>query len=335
MSDSPIFIVGTPRSGTTLTAQILDRHPRIMMPGENHFFEDIYARRKELGDPTDPAAKERIIQRLLTIYGRYNQPADQERVDALLEEHDLFPQLNSGTSSYKDILDRFMEIQLKQAKKTRWGNNAPKDLFHVEEILAFYPEAKFLICVRDVRDFLLSYKDRWKVTTQAHKDRLKRLYHPVLTSLLWKASMKRIPKLEQQIPRKNLMIVRYEDLVTDTEQVVRNICEVVGEDFLPEMLNVQTHNSSDGAGRKGIFSSSIGKWRDKLPAEEAAIAQWIGGNELMYLGYRLESIEINRMVMAKAIVQFPAAAVRAFKANAANRGPLLQYLSKRLTAMLG
>jgi len=48
---NPIFVVGTPRSGTILTAKILGRHSHIFMPGETHFFDDIYSRRIELGNP--------------------------------------------------------------------------------------------------------------------------------------------------------------------------------------------------------------------------------------------------------------------------------------------
>ena len=39
----PVFIIGTPRSGTTLTAKILGRHSNIFMPGETHFFDDVYS----------------------------------------------------------------------------------------------------------------------------------------------------------------------------------------------------------------------------------------------------------------------------------------------------
>ena len=49
------------------------------MPGENHFFEDIYADRKTLGDPQNPATLDRIIHRLSIVYGKYNQMEDQER----------------------------------------------------------------------------------------------------------------------------------------------------------------------------------------------------------------------------------------------------------------
>lgn len=335
MNDSPIFVVGTPRSGTTLTAQILGRHPSILMPGENHFFEDIYARRGELGDPADPETIARVVERISTIYGRYNQLADQEHIDGLIVKEALIQRLVSASQTYKDVLDGFMKIQLEQYKgKRRWGNNTPKDLFHIKEILSFYPDAKILVCTRDVRDFLLSYKNRWMVTTDAHKERLRRLYHPVLTSMLWKASMKRIALLEAQIPKKNFMVVRYEDLVMDTEAVVKKICRVVDESFAPEMLEVCTHNSSDNLVQHGIFSSSIGKWRSRLEPEDAYVAQWISRKELTPLGYEQETLDIKRIAVLKLILSFPFAAIRAFRANTDNRGPALQYLVKRMSAIL-
>ena len=61
---SPIFVIGAPRSGTTLTANILGRHPNIFMPGETHFFDDIYHRKSKLGNPSDEINREAIIKRL-------------------------------------------------------------------------------------------------------------------------------------------------------------------------------------------------------------------------------------------------------------------------------
>ena len=86
---APIFVVGPPRAGTTLTANILGRHSRVFMAGENHFFEDIYTRRDDLGDFADPAARRRTVERLSTIYGRHNQQVDQQRVDRLFVDREL------------------------------------------------------------------------------------------------------------------------------------------------------------------------------------------------------------------------------------------------------
>ena len=52
---APIFVLGMPRSGTTLTAKILGRHQKIfaLAPGETHYFHDVWSRRRELDDLQD------------------------------------------------------------------------------------------------------------------------------------------------------------------------------------------------------------------------------------------------------------------------------------------
>jgi len=333
MSTSPIFVVGPPRSGTTLTATILGRHSRIFMGGENHFFEEVFSRRRELGEPSDPVAFERILGRLSTIYGRHNQIADQERMDRLLSDPRLRARLQS-CNSYPELLTRFMEMQFPGTGKVRWGNNTPKDIFHVREILSFYQDAKFLVCVRDVRDYLLSYKNQWKAKTPEQLERLQKLYHPMVTSLVWKSTIKRIRTVQRLVPRENFMIVRYETLATDAENTVRDMCRVVGEPYEANMLNVDTHNSSHEKSETGIFSTSIGAWRTGLDNDEAYLAQRMNQVELEQLGYQFEEIPVRFRDCAKFLLTFPAALRRALAANSRHRGPFLPYLNKRVKALL-
>ena len=333
-SSAPIFVVGTPRSGTTLTATILARHSRVFVGGENHFFEDIYARRRKLGSLEDASSLRRVLLRLSTIYGRYNQNDDQERVEKLMRD----PRIGGALSecrSYREVLSAFMEMQARDSGKARWGNNTPKDIFHVDDILSFYPDARVLVCVRDVRDFLLSYKNRWKVTTPAHRERLKALYHPMVTSLLWKSTIRRIPALQALVPTGNLMIVRYEALVSQPERVVQDVCRTIGEAYESDMLHVDSHNSSADKSETGIFSSSVGSWRDGLENEEAYIAERLNRSELRRLGYPFQSGAVDYARCVSHALTFPRAVLRAPHANADHRGPLLPYLGKRVKALLG
>ena len=327
--DAPIFVVGTPRSGTTLTARILGRHSRIFMPGETHFFDDIYSRRRELGEPPEYAARERIFARLSTLYGRYNEPPDQQRVEALFRDGDLAAALKARWSSYEEVFSSFMELQTVRAGKEVWGNNAPRDLFNAREILAFFPNARFVVCVRDVRDFLLSYAGKARVSPLVHRQRLEKLYHPILTSLLWKSSIRQLARLRHLVPESQLTVLRYEDLVTDPENEIAKLCTGLGVDFEPQMLEVDTHNSSFEAPGEGIFSSSIGRWQDRLPAAEAAWAQRINHRELVALGYDVAPLRPDFGRMLVLLGNFPLALVRAFHANRKHRGSLLPYLLKR------
>jgi hypothetical protein len=243
--NTPIFVVGAPRSGTTLTARILGRHSGIFMPGETHFFDDIYVRRQDLGELRTARAAEAIAARLGTLYERFNEPADQQRIQALGGEEALRQLLGTTCRTYGEVLSRFMQFQMTQhPAKVRWGNNVPKDIFYVRDILAFYPAAKFIICVRDIRDFLYSYQHQWTKTSPEHIERIKKLYHPIVTSLLWKAAMKQVRVAQALVPLDNLMIIRYEDLATQPEATIKTLCQFLKEPYEEEMLRVEANNSS-------------------------------------------------------------------------------------------
>lgn len=50
MKEPPVFIVGAPRSGTTLLRNMLNRHPRFAILLETQFYNYIYLRRRAFGD---------------------------------------------------------------------------------------------------------------------------------------------------------------------------------------------------------------------------------------------------------------------------------------------
>lgn len=333
--DRPVFVVGTPRSGTTLMAKVLGRHSRLFMPGETHFFDDIYAHRDSLGDFEHVEGRNNIAARLASHYGRYWEIPDQERVDRIIHEQpEAWASWREGMRDYRDAFSGFMEMQMEVAGKARWGNNAPRDIFNVDEILAFYPQAKFVVCVRDPRDFLLSYKGKWKVTGDEHVERLRKLYHPVITSLLWKSSMRQLAGIKAKVPAGNLVIVRYEDLVNMPEETVRRICAVVEEDFEQQMLDVEESNSSTGQQKKGIFATSVQRWRSELTLAEIAVAQRLTGSEMQALGYQQEAINAPILGVVGTYLGAPFAFVRAMRANAEMRGPLIPYLARRVRSLI-
>jgi hypothetical protein len=187
--------------------------------------------------------------------------------------------------------------------------------------------------VRDVRDFLLSYKNKWRYTGEENAARVKRLYHPVVTTLLWKASIKRIIRLKDEIPRENLMLVQYEKLVQNPAQLVRQICRFIGEVFEEDMLNVQEGNSSFEIAKTGIYSTSVGRWQRLLTNEEVYVAQNIARRRLTDLGYITVNLKVNPLKLAYMYATLPYGLWRAVQANRNMRGPLLPYIGTRLLAL--
>jgi len=333
VKNSPIFIVGPPRSGTTLVAKILGKHSRIFMPGETHFFDDIYSMNKQLSDLSNQIIRKKIIHKLSMLYNKYNEPSDQKRIDKLFSDGEIINKLESSCKSFRDIFSSFMEIQMLYEGKSRWGNNTPRDIFNLDEILSFYPNAKILVCLRDVRDFLLSYKYKWRVTAPENIKRIKRMYHPVLTSLLWKSSVRIIPKIKSKISKDNLLIIKYEKLVEDPVDIVLKMCDFLGEKFEEKMLDIDSQNSSFQQKNRGIFISSVGRWRKLLSKEEIFIAQLINRRELNYLDYSLEKIHINPLKVILIFISFPYGLLRALNAGKDMHGPFLNYIGKRAISL--
>lgn len=335
MGEGPIFIVGTPRSGTTLTARILGRHARLFMPGETHYFDDIYSRAKEYGNIQTSDALKKVSDRLFTLYERYYEPEDQNRIERLFKSSTDLLEVFNGSMTYGDIFDRFMSVQMRVCGKNRWGNNAPRDLFSYREIREFFPNSKFIICVRDIRAFLLSYQGKWRVTGEEHVERLRKLYHPVVTSYLWKASMRMVCQLKRDIPRKDWVIVPYERLVTHPDETVRLVCNTIEEEFDPSMLDVDTNNSSDLNEKHGIFPTSIDRWCTHLPPEDIFVGQSVAGRLLDEFGYQRVDVRTSRLRILRILGSTPIALWRALDANKDVRGPLIPYLVRRIGALLG
>jgi len=330
MNSSPVFIVGAPRSGTTLAAKILGKHSRLFMPGETHYFDDIFSNQAKSSVPEDDESRQSIATRLFTLYERYYELEDQKRINKLFGNPQKLAEAIKDCGNHYQILEQFMKIQQESEGKCRWGNNAPRDIFNVSEIRACFPNCKIIICVRDVRAFLLSYKGKWKVTGESHSARLKRLYHPVVTSLLWKASMIKLKQIQEEVPSDSVLIVKYEDLVGNPERTVNKICACIEEKFEPSMLDVESQNSSYGSGGTGIFSTSVDRWVKGLDPQEIWIAQLLCRSEMELLGYKMEKVNINYFRVALTFIMTPYALLRALHANKESRGPLIPYLIRRL-----
>lgn len=329
----PIFIIGTPRSGTTLLAKTLNQHSKIFMPGETHFIDDIYLQRNKLGDPSDETSRNIIIRRLSDLYERYNEPKDQLRINKLIEQGIFKQTLFEHGVSFQKLFSMFMQIQMQIEKKQRWGNNAPRDIFNIIEIIQFYPNAKILVCVRDVRAFLLSYKGKWRITRESNEARLRKLYHPVITSILWKTSMRNLCRIEKIVPSENLAIIRYEDLVTNPENIITKVCNIIGEDFEYNMLNIDTNNSSLSGEEKGIFTTSLTTWHTELSAEEIIISQILNSTEMRRHGYNSYNIKANWFKVLIFTISAPWALLQGLRANKNMYGNIFTYLFRRIVAL--
>ncbi len=331
----PVFVVGAPRSGTTLVGNIIGNHPRIFVPrAETHYFQDVYARRKEIGDLGAEAALNDALGRVLTLYQRFNYRQAHALVARPGFRDDLVARFARTERTYGDLLDCFMRLQ---AEDVRWGDNTPQDVFSIADIARLFPGCHVIVCVRDVRDFLVSYKYQWRMNRPENAGRVKSLYHPVLTSLLWRANVEQVRTVERLVPREKWTLVKYEDLVHNPEREERRICAVIGEEFHPDMLLVGSNNSSFESRKPGIFTESVGRWRygRSIRAEEIYVAELITRPQMHRLGYQPSRPAANPLRVLALFGSLPFAAFRAVYRNKGRIGKgevriLLPYLGRKI-----
>ena len=126
-NNRPIFIIGCPRSGTTLTRSIIDAHPNIACGAETHFLKDL----------------SRIVNHHWERIERYDFPKEYWNQKIA----DFF-------TSFKS------EYAQKQGKK-RWAEKTPGYALKLDFIYSLYPDLQIVHVIRDGYDVTLSHLDRW------------------------------------------------------------------------------------------------------------------------------------------------------------------------------
>ena len=210
------FVVGVGRSGTTLLRMMLDAHPELAIPPETHFVNPfIQASGRLRFNPQ--AAKRAIVADARRRWGDFG-----------LDERELLARFEAiQPFNTTDALRAFYTLYAEKHGKPRWGDKTPDYVRKMKKIQKTLPEARFIHVIRDGRDAGLSQNAR---IAQRGKE-------PVPPREMARRWRKRIVKSRVDAADvENYIEVRYEDLVEDTESVLRRVCEHVELDYDPQML---------------------------------------------------------------------------------------------------
>lgn len=132
-------------------------------------------------------------------------------------------------------------------------------------------------------------------------------------------------------------IIRYEDLVGDSENVLQSLSTFLELEYSPSMLEVAMNNSSYNrvdAGT-GISSDAVKRWLEKLAPPEIAAIQKRCRSEMKHYGYDLEPVGGYPLHAFKLWCTFPFAVMRAARANRSRFASLPDYLWRRVRGAFG
>jgi hypothetical protein len=280
MSASPIFIVGANRSGTTLLRLLLNAHSRIAIPEELTYFQSEMAG-VPISDWRSPSISQETYDDLLTTF----LERDCAPLATDLDLSDLKRELSAKgpvdlRHPYQHVLERWADAQ----GKPRWGEKTPGNLFFVDILHEMFPTAQFIHVVRDPRDGVLSMERVDFCPDSIFLNAMSRHKHAQVAT-----------RMKAVVPSDHWKTIRYEDLVTDTEDVLQGLCRFLGEAFEPDMLSfhrqserymkAEAASSFNATATQPVTTTRMQKWTDQLSDREIAIIEQICGPEMQTHGY--------------------------------------------------
>lgn len=295
-----IFVCGSSRSGTTMMSRILGNHSSVFAFQELHFFDELASAESA----SEPVSKEKSIELLSLLKSVQREGYFGPRNWKQFAE-ESYNELKGTEPSTMDLLKGFLARETKRNGKSIPCEQTPQTVFALDALLQHVPTTRVVLMVRDPREVLLSQKGKWKRRRLSgghiplwESIRSRVNYHPETISRIWKSTYK---EALQHIHDNRVLMIRYEDLTEQPEQVVNRICQHLGIEFEPPMLDVPkvgSSNSADQTSDRGIEKGRRGKWRSGLNRTEIAICERTNRELMLRFGYELSGERGNVIQLA-------------------------------------
>jgi protein-tyrosine sulfotransferase len=247
---SPIFIGGMFKSGTSLLRAMIGNHSQVASGLETYWFDIDWS-----------AIHGSEMQNRLHIIAEFYE-IDKESINNLVTE----------SSCTEIFLTKLMEKFTHIKNKNRWAEKTPGNVVHIDRIKSFWPNAKFLHIIRDPRDIFASMREakKWDNVSEFMER--------------WSTVFSNVEKFNKNglLTKESYLEVRYEDLISNTEEIMQSVCLFSGLDYEPEIsmffgikndfdkVKYVTGKESTTLAHlaKPINSNRIGIWRKVLSSND-------------------------------------------------------------------
>jgi len=276
-----LFLIGPPRSGSTLLTRMLGSHSAIHAPDEPHLLTPL----AHLG---------------------YFAKVDRAPYDPIITEiamRELVAALPRGEDDYLDAVralsDRIYERLLEPSGRSVLLDKTPAYSLVLDFATRLYPRARYIVLTRQPlavwSSFVESFFDGDHVAAHAHQPLLER-YVPAIARFL----------RERPAPIHHL---RYEDLVSDPETTVEALCQFASLPFESDMIDYGKKPEGAKESTRGLgdpmsvarhsrpTTASLSRWTEALAGQPAKIAQCqeilarLADDDLLAWGYARADLE--------------------------------------------
>jgi hypothetical protein len=266
----PVYVGGLDRSGKTTMAAYLASHPDIAIPAVgSNMWTYFYG---QFGDLADPANLQRCLDAMFHYkHVRFLAP-DPERIRR---------EFADGPATYARLFALFLQHFAERVGKPRWGAQTGLIERYADHLFAAYPGLRIVHMVRDPRDRYQASLARWPNGKGRAGGAAARWHY---STVLGERHARRYPDA--------YLLVRFEDLVRDTEATLRTVCQFVGAPFTDALLRMdgapklrRTLEAGGGSGTRLLSPQFIGGYREGVPRHELAFMQLHLGRTMRAHGY--------------------------------------------------
>jgi hypothetical protein len=278
-----VFVVGCPRSGTTLLQRILDAHPQLAVCPESFWI--VYYYQNRVGLRPDGRITPEIIDRLFEYHKFYRMKQDRQDLEKMLGQTEPI--------SYADFVSGIFDAYAEDHGKPLAGDKTPDYVRNLPVLHQLWPKAKFVHLIRDGRDVALSAIN-WK--RKAAK--LRSLFptwheHPLATAAAWwKWHVAPARERGRSLGPTTYYELCYEKLVDQPEKECARLCEFLGLPFDAAMLRFHEGQTRlepelDAKNSWRPITPGLRNWRQEMTLEDVELFQAVAGGLLEELEYPL------------------------------------------------
>jgi hypothetical protein len=272
-----LFVVGCPRSGTTLLQRMLDNHPSLAVANDTHFIPRVV---EDVPLGVDPPLTPELVERVRTYKRFYRMELENAAVYGAAKR--------SGT--YREFVSALYSEYGRLRGKPLAGEKTPDYVRRIPFLQALFPWAKTIHIIRDGRDVALSALE-WAREDKG-PGRLNLWWEePVAVSALWWRWQVETGRRDGRELGPNLYHeVKYEDLIAHPETLLRELAGFLKLSFSSDMLAYHEGKvrREPGLSAKKAWlppTSGLRNWRARMPERDLELFEALAGDTLSELGY--------------------------------------------------
>ena len=264
INSSPVFVIGSARSGTSILSQLIRDYLKVSFGTESQFIIRFYRQLPQYGN----LKLDRNMRRLLADIGKERCFRRWVKFGYTFDKERIFSRIQNR--SYSGLLHAIFSDLAIHNGMNQWGDKTPEYINDLEILYKLFPNARFVHILRDGRDVALS-------TFKMHFG----AKNIGVAALQWNRQMQCVADFKKVVDPNQFIEIKYENFLEDPIQVFSTIFTFlrIKDENGKIRKNIETKLSHE------LFRDNYFKWKKKLSHKEKLIYEKVNYDLLEKNGY--------------------------------------------------